>query len=550
MTSLQLVWFKRDLRLRDHAPLAEAAARGPVLAIYVHEPAFRAAAEYDAMHQCFLEDCLDELQAGLAQRGVPLLELHGELPALFEALQRVLPFATLWAHEETGQWWTFQRDLAVARWCRERGIEFIERPQTGVIRRLRSRDGWARRWEQRMRAAEAVLPSRIASVPLPQLERVRTALAAALVAPRAPQAVRTAPRAAMQRGGESRAWATLARFLDDRGVDYRRGMSSPLTAFDACSRISPYLAWGALSTRAVLQRLERRAAQLDALRDAGAAVDRRWAGSLQSFGARLRWHCHFMQKLEDEPRIEFENFSRAYDGLRESQFDRARFDAWCAGATGYPLVDACMRALHAGGWINFRMRAMLVSFAAYHLWLHWREPAQFLARHFIDYEPGIHYSQFQMQSGTTGINTVRIYSPLKQQLDQDPAGEFVRRWLPELQAVPAEWLTRLAALPDNLQRQYGVRLGRDYPRPVVEHEVAIAAARERLHALRRTPTARAAAQAVQQRHGSRRSGLPQTASSARRGRPAGAARPIAAPGGAPVQARLDFAGESGDDGGP
>jgi deoxyribodipyrimidine photo-lyase len=548
MSPVHIVWFKRDLRLRDHAPLAEAAARGPVVAVYVHERAFQTAAEYDPMHQCFLEDCLDELRVGLAQRSVPLLELQGELPALFEALQRVLPIATLWAHEETGQWWTFQRDLAVARWCRERGVEFIERPQTGVIRRLRSRDGWARCWEQRMRAAEAVLPPRIATVSPAQLERVRTALAAALIAPR--PVVRQAPRAAMQRGGEYAAWATLEEFLEERGVDYRRAMSSPLTAFESCSRISPYLAWGAISMRAVLQRLERRAAQLDALRDVGAAVDRRWAGSLQSFGARLRWHCHFMQKLEDEPRIEFDNFSRAYDGLRESQFDRARFDAWCEGATGYPLVDACMRALHAGGWINFRMRAMLVSFAAYHLWLHWREPAQFLARHFIDYEPGIHYSQFQMQSGTTGINTVRIYSPLKQQLDQDPAGEFVRRWLPELQAVPAEWLTRLADLPANLQRQYGVRLGRDYPRPVVEHEVAVAAARERLHALRQTPAARAAANAVQQRHGSRRSGLPQTASGGRRTRAVGAGRLAAARRGGPVQSRLDFARESGDDDAP
>lgn len=536
MSATQLVWFKRDLRLRDHAPLAEAAARGPVLAVYVHEPAFRAAAEFDPMHQCFLEDCLGELRDGLARLGLPLLELTGALPEVFELLHAALPVERILAHEETGQWWTYQRDLAVARWCRARGVEFIERPQTGVIRRLRSRDGWARRWEQRLRSAEAVLPAQLAGVPPRELDRLRRRLGAAVVPPR--DARRDPPRPGMQRGGELRAWATLEDFLGDRGVDYRRAMSSPLTAHDACSRISPYLAWGAISMRAVLQRLEQRAAQLEGLRAAGVAVDRRWSGALQSFGARLRWHCHFMQKLEDEPRIEFENFSRACDGLREAQFDRDRFAAWCNGETGYPLVDACMRALHAEGWINFRMRAMLVSFAAYHLWLHWREPAQYLARHFVDYEPGIHYSQFQMQSGTTGINTVRIYSPLKQQLDQDPGGVFVRRWVPELAAVPAEWLTRLQDLPANLQRQYGVRPGRDYPRPVVEHETAVAVARERVHALRRTPAARAAADAVQQRHGSRRSGLPQMTRRASR-RAASA----------PSQARLDFGDESGEDGG-
>ena len=100
-----------------------------------------------------------------------------------------------------------------------------------------------------------------------------------------------------------------------------------------------------------------------------------------------------MQKLEDEPEIEFRNFNRAYDGLREDEFNDEYFEAWCHGRTGYPMVDACMRALHQTGWINFRMRAMLVSFASYHLWLHWRQPALYLARLFLDYEPGIHYSQ-------------------------------------------------------------------------------------------------------------------------------------------------------------
>ena len=155
-----------------------------------------------------------------------------------------------------------------------------------------------------------------------------------------------------------------------------------------------------------------------------------------------------------------------------------------------------MRALRAQKWINFRMRAMLVSFASYHLWLDWRRTAPWLAQHFLDYEPGIHYSQFQMQSGTTGINTLRIYSPAKQVLDQDPDGAFIHRWCPELESLSGP----LLANPE----QAGSLLPLDYPAPIVEHSSAMQKARKRIMARRQTGAARLESRAVFQRHGSRR----------------------------------------------
>ena len=235
--------------------------------------------------------------------------------------------------------------------------------------------------------------------------------------------------------------------------------------------------------------------------------DRAMAYALRAFGGRLRWHCHFMQKLEDEPNIEFHNFARVCDGLREDDFNDAHFAAWCEGRTGYPMVDACMRSLVATGWLNFRMRAMLVSFASYHLWLHWRQPGLFLARQFLDFEPGIHWSQMQMQSGTTGINTLRMYSPTQQAQDQDPEGLFIRRWVPELARVPLPYLAEPWKMDISVQRMAACVIGRDYPTPIVDDKVAIKVAKDRIYGLRQSQEAREEAGAVRARHGSRKSGL-------------------------------------------
>ena len=472
MPTRALVWFKRDLRSVDHAPLQAAALCDASAGLFVIEPEWLASPEFDAQHLDFILQSLAALRAQLSALGLPLWVRVGSVPSVFDALRREFEFTHLLSHEETGSGWTYSRDIAVAEWCLARGVVWHESPQTGVVRRLKSRLGWAQRWATRMN--EPVLPCPLAfpgagmgaSAGSLRMDDLPTLYALGV----------TAHGRTLQPGGEREAHATLDSFLHDRGRGYRRALSSPLTATDGCSRLSPHLAFGTISMRQVHQATEAAIAVSD---------DRSLNYGLRGFAGRLRWHCHFMQKLEDEPAIEFQNFSRVADGLRETEFDRERFDAWCAGATGYPMVDACMRSLKATGWLNFRMRAMLVSFASYHLWLHWRETGQFLARQFLDFEPGIHWSQMQMQSGTTGINTLRIYSPSKQAIDQDPSGEFVRRWVPE----------------------YGTAT---YPAPIVDERTAMKTAKDRMYALRGSRAAREEADAVQAKHGSRKSGLPPT----------------------------------------
>jgi len=506
MSALQLLWYKRDLRIADHAPLAGAAAAGPMVAVYVHEPEQQQAADRDLRHECLLRDALDELRRSLQARGGHLLELHGALPDVFAALHAALPFAALWAHEETWNAVSYARDRRVRAWAKQTGITMHEVPSNGVVRRLASRNGWADTWQQRMRSPIVGTPDQI----LAPAESVSDEAWRAL-----PVAMRTAATPAIapawadwQRTGEARAHDMLQSFLSARGRDYRRAMSSPNEAPESCSRISVALAVGTMSVRQAYQAARRRARGLReehaTRRDAEAA---QWMHSLVSFASRLHWHCHFIQKLEDEPRLESMHYAPIFDGLRPNEPDLERLQAWRDGRTGYPLVDACMRSLRVTGWLTFRMRAMVMSFASYHLWLDWRQTGPILARWFTDYEPGIHWTQCQMQSGTTGINTIRIYNPYKQAEEHDAAGAFVRRWVPELSPLSDADLIRPEYTPLMMQQMTGCLVGRDYPAPIVHHETAYAFARDRMHAIKLMAQQSGSAARVYEQHGSRRTPL-------------------------------------------
>jgi deoxyribodipyrimidine photo-lyase len=538
-----LVWFKKDLRLSDHAPMVWAAAHarqhaGGVLALWVYEPAMWQQPDASARHLGFANECLAELQMQMVQSNTqavapasqvvhpgqpdsPLLRCHGDMLAVLAKVKEALGHFTLISHEETGNGWSYARDKAVARWCHANGIAWRQFPSNAVVRALHTlgggRDRWSAHWAARMKDAPLAAPD------VPWLLGPHEPYPAPCAPPSPPASVATPTNASMaqklqamhcgelsaqqlgitdadapqrQKGGHSQAHSDLFSFLGHRGQNYRVDMSSPLTGADSCSRISAHLAWGTLSIKEVVHATWARRSQLMAIPPAERPIG--FLASLKSFESRLHWHCHFVQKLESESAIEFRNVHRGFDNLRNEGAlhpeEETKLIAWAEGKTGYPFVDACMRSLLATGWINFRMRAMLVSFASYHLWLHWRATGCHLARLFTDYEPGIHWSQFQMQSGVTGINTVRVYNPVKQSYDQDPDGIFIRTWVPELASLATEFVHEPWKAPNPPA---------GYPAPIVDLQSAARAAKERIYGKKAEPAVKAQAQAVYQKHGSR-----------------------------------------------
>ncbi len=479
---LHIVWLKRDLRSRDHTPLARAIRTGePLLLLYSFEPGLMALPESAPRHFQFIHQSLDDLDRQLAPHGAHILRRHGDVLPAFQRLAQHFELRGIWAHQETGQEWTFRRDQQILRWARQEGIPLREFRQDGVFRRRWQREGWQEDWEDEM--AEPLEHPELVSAHWAELA---PELREALVGPPMPAWLREYPDG-MQPGGESFARKYFQSFLHDRVHNYLRHLARPAQSRRGCSRLSPYIAFGNISVREVFQSVT--------YSQAGPEKKE----NLEHFLSRVWWRSHYIQKLESDWWIEHAPMNKGLLGLNRGE-RKDWLEAWKEGKTGFPMVDASMKCLAATGYLNFRMRAMLVTFAAFPAWQDFKPIATHLAQLFLDYEPGIHFGQIQMQCGLTGYHPLRIFNPIHQARQYDPEGLFVKHWLPELAHVPAPLLYEPWTMTEMEQVFYGCEIGKDYPAPLFDYDEATRLAKDKYWNVRMSDPVQEALPAIWDRH--------------------------------------------------
>jgi deoxyribodipyrimidine photo-lyase len=484
--SINLVWIKRDIRLADNPPLQEAIANSidrqtPLILLYVFEELLLDDAHYSARHWRFVYQSLTDIANHLPQKA--LWVTRGDALEIIADIHQQFHINNIYSHQEVGLENTYDRDKKIHAWCQNYKVLWHQSQFGAVQRGLINRQNWDKHWANVMRTPiKSTLFDNVSLIPPPN--NLSTLDANWVDA----QWIDIDDN--FQFGGESQAMRVAKSFFEERGKSYSYSLSSPLLSREYCSRLSPYLAWGNISLRQVYQIL------LSHWQKPG------WRRSLSALSSRLHWHCHFIQKFESEHRMEHEAINRGYKNLPRdtTQASVLNLLAWKTGNTGYPMVDACMRCLLKTGYINFRMRAMLVSFLTHHLHLDWRSGVQHLASLFLDFEPGIHYSQFQMQAGITGINTIRVYNPVKQSQEKDAEGTFIKSWIPELAHIPVPISHEPWLMTDMEQMMYGFKLGEDYPVPIVDIKASSKQARELLWQWRNNPQVKQESYRILARH--------------------------------------------------
>ena len=464
---INIIWLKRDLRLQDNEAILNALNAGKrTLLIYVFEKSLLEDDHYSERHWDFIKQSIVDLNKDLIKFDTKILCVTTEVVTAFNQILNYFKIDTVFSHQETGLLITYQRDKDFKRYCRNNSINWIENNNNGVLRGLLNRDDWFEKWDDYM--YQPIFEYQLKKEDFVSIETIKNIEKAFFITN-----LETKKNTVFQKGGSKMAWKYANTFFENRHKNYMHHISKPALARESCSRLSPYIAWGNVSIRQIFQ----------------TALEHKTEANKKDLGAfvsRLRWQAHFVQKFEMEHTMEEASVNKGYHKLKKSISETYQ-KAWKEGKTGFPLVDASMRCLNETGYLNFRMRAMLVSFFTHILWQPWQNATHHLSQQFLDFEPGIHFPQLQMQASETGTNTIRIYSPLKNSIEHDADANFIKKWVPELSKLTTPFIHEPYLMTPLDQQFAQFELGVDYPKPIVDIKISRKKASDILYNMRKDP---------------------------------------------------------------